>query len=106
MHLGPVSWMIVPLVVRDKVIGAITFVSTESRRRYDEADLELVTELARRVAAAGDNVRLYTELRESQRQKDDFLAMLAHELRNPLAAIQYANQLARSRSATITRPAK
>jgi CheY-like chemotaxis protein len=38
-------------------------------------------------------VRLYTELWESQRQKDDFLAMLAHELRNPLAAIQYANQV-------------
>ena len=93
-ELNPVSWMVVPLVVRDKVFGAITFVSTDQRRLYSDAELELVTELGRRVAAAGDNVRLYTELRESQRQKDDFLAMLAHELRNPLAAIQYANQLA------------
>jgi PAS domain S-box-containing protein len=93
-ELGPESWMIVPLLVRDKVIGAITFVSTDPRRRYSTAELELVTELGRRVASAGDNVRLFTELRESQRQKDDFLAMLAHELRNPLAAIQYANQLA------------
>jgi PAS domain S-box-containing protein len=93
-ELNPVSWMIVPLLVRDKVIGAITFVSTDPRRRYSTAELELVTELGRRVASAGDNVRLFTDLRESQRQKDDFLAMLAHELRNPLAAIQYANQLA------------
>ncbi len=93
-ELNPVSWMIVPLLVREKVIGAITFVSTNPRHRYSTAELELVTELGRRVAAAGDNVRLYTELCESQRQKDDFLAMLAHELRNPLAAIQYANQLA------------
>ena len=93
-ELNPVSWMIVPLLVREKVIGAITFASTDPRRRYSTAELELVTELGRRVAAAGDNVRLYSELCESQRQKDDFLAMLAHELRNPLAAIQYANQLA------------
>ena len=93
-ELHPVSWMIVPLLVRDRVIGAITIVSTDPRRRYSTAELELVTELGYRVASAGDNVRLYTELRESQRQKDDFLAMLAHELRNPLAAIQYANQLA------------
>jgi len=93
-ELNPVSWMIVPLSVRDKVLGSITFVSTDPRRRYSKAELELVTELGYRVASAGDNVRLYTELRESQRQKDDFLAMLAHELRNPLAAIQYANQLA------------
>lgn len=93
-QLGPATWMVVPLVVRDKVIGAITLVGTDPRQRYSQAELELVSELGRRVASASDNVRLYTELCESQRQKDDFLAMLAHELRNPLAAIQYANQLA------------
>jgi PAS domain S-box-containing protein len=94
-ELGPVSWMIVPLVVRERVIGAIELASAASGHRYTEADLELAGELARRVAAAADNVRLYTELRNSERQKDDFLAMLAHELRNPLAAIQYANQLSK-----------
>lgn len=94
-ELDPVSWMIVPLVVRERVIGAIEFVSSASRRRYCQGDLELAGELARRVAAAADNVQLYTDLRESERQKDDFLAMLAHELRNPLAAIQYANQLSK-----------
>ncbi len=93
-ELRPVSLMIVPLVARGKTIGAITFVSSDPRRRYAQAELELVAELGRRVSAAWDNVRLYSELCESQRQKDDFLAMLAHELRNPLAAIQYANQLA------------
>ncbi len=93
-QLGPATWMVVPLIVRDKVIGAITLVGTDHRQRYSQAELELVSELGRRVASASDNVRLYTELCESQRQKDDFLAMLAHELRNPLAAIQYANQLA------------
>ena len=92
-ELGPKSVMIVPLLARDKVIGSLTFVSSDSWRRYSAVDLELATELARRVAIASDNARLYGELTETQRQKDDFLAMLAHELRNPLAAIQYANQL-------------
>jgi PAS domain S-box-containing protein len=93
--LAPASLMIVPLVARDKAIGTLTFVSAQPWRRYTQGDLELATELARRVATASDNARLYQELQEAQRQKDDFLAMLAHELRNPLAAIQYANQLAK-----------
>jgi PAS domain S-box-containing protein len=42
-----------------------------------------------------DLARMNAELRQSEKQKDDFLAMLAHELRNPLAAIQYANQLSK-----------
>jgi PAS domain S-box-containing protein len=91
--LNPRSLMIVPLLARDKVIGSLTFVSSDPWRRYSTVDVELATELARRVAIASDNARLYGELTETQRQKDDFLAMLAHELRNPLAAIQYANQL-------------
>ena len=43
-----------------------------------------------RVAVAVDNARLFHAVKEASRQKDEFLAMLAHELRNPLAAIRYA----------------
>jgi two-component system CheB/CheR fusion protein len=56
-------------------------------------DFAIAQELARRAATAIDNSRLYEELRNADRQKDDFLAMLAHELRNPLAAIDYATRL-------------
>lgn len=91
--LHPSSIIMVPLVVRDRAVGTLTFVSADEHQRYGEEELELATELARRVAIASDNARLYAELSEAQRQKDDFLAMLAHELRNPLAAIQYANQV-------------
>lgn len=94
-ELNPSSLIIVPLIVRDRAIGTLSFVTTGVSQRYDEHDLELATEIAQRVAVASDNARLYHELREAQRQKDDFLAMLAHELRNPLAAIQYANQVAK-----------
>ena len=92
-ELNPVSFIVVPLSVRERVIGCITFANAESGRHYSAADVEMASELAHRAAVAIDNARLYKELKEAQRQKDDFLAMLAHELRNPLAAILYANEL-------------
>jgi CheY-like chemotaxis protein/nitrogen-specific signal transduction histidine kinase len=65
-------------------------VSCESNRRYTEHDVQLAENLAERVATAVDNSRLFHAVKEANRQKDEFLAMLAHELRNPLAAIRYA----------------
>ncbi|MEA2494411.1 MAG: hypothetical protein QOJ29_2322, partial [Thermoleophilaceae bacterium] len=56
------SIMIVPMVARGRTLGAITFVGAESGRTYDESDLALAEELARRAAMAVDNARLYTEL--------------------------------------------
>ena len=82
------SYVCVPLVARGAPIGALTLAYAESGRRYTEADLELVKDVARRVAAAVDNARLYQELRTEDRRKDEFLATLAHELRNPLAPIR------------------
>jgi len=91
--LQPRCLMVVPLVQRNRVHGTITFVHSVSKRRFQPQDLELAHELAGRVTTALESARLYDELREADRRKDEFLAMLAHELRNPLAAIQYANQL-------------
>jgi PAS domain S-box-containing protein len=92
-RLTPKSYMFVPLNVRGNVIGAIGLIISESDRRYDEADLSLAQELAGRAAVAIENARLYFELREADRHKDEFLAMLAHELRNPLAPIRNAIEL-------------
>ncbi len=92
--LSPRSVLVVPIAIRGKTVGAISFALNNSFRRYSVDDVSVATELARRAATAIENARLYQELQEAQRQKDDFLAMLAHELRNPLAAIQYANQIA------------
>ncbi len=93
-QLNPKSVVAVPIVIRGTTVGAITFAACDSYHGYALDDLAVAVELARRAATALENVRLYHELQEAQRQKDDFLAMLAHELRNPLAAIQYANEIA------------
>jgi PAS domain S-box-containing protein len=83
----------VPLQIRSKVIGAITFVTSNASRRFSHRDVGFAEDLARRLAIAIDNSRLLESLRTADQQKNEFLAMLAHELRNPLGAIGYANKL-------------
>jgi len=97
--LGPTSAMGVPLVARGRTVGAITLARTEAGKHYATRDLLLAEELARRAAVAIDNARLYSAAVEADRRKDEFLAMLSHELRNPLAAISTALHVLRTRSA-------
>jgi PAS domain S-box-containing protein len=74
--LGLRSSMCVPLVARDRALGAITFVSAESGRHYDETDLATALDLARRAAAAVDNALLFTEAQTARRQAQDTLAVI------------------------------
>jgi PAS domain S-box-containing protein len=93
--LGVNSWIIVPLRARDRTLGVVSLFTGPSGRRLEAADLTLAEELAGRAALALDNARLYKEAREADRRKDEFLAMLGHELRNPLAPIVTALHLLR-----------
>ncbi|MDG3006154.1 ATP-binding protein [Paludisphaera mucosa] len=90
---GPRSYLCVPMVGREGVLGALSFATTHSGRHFDDADLQLALELAGRAAIAVENGRLYDRLREADRRKDDFLATLAHELRNPMAPIRNSVQI-------------
>ena len=91
--LGLTSYMGVPISVRGRPIGALTFIMAESARAYDAHDLAAAEDLASRAASAVENARLYQALRDSDRRKDEFLALLGHELRNPLAPISNALQV-------------
>ena len=83
----------VPLAVRGRVLGVVTLIAAESGRRYDADDLVIAEDLAHRAAVAIQNAQLYLELRDADRRKDEFLSILAHELRNPLAPIRNALEI-------------
>ncbi len=99
--LGISSYMVVPLKARGRLLGSITFISTDRNRRYTPKDLLFAEDLAGRAALAMDNARLYTEAETAReeavaavaraaladRAKTDFLATMSHELRTPLNAI-------------------
>ncbi len=86
-ELGFKSLLRVPIEHRDKLKGVITMVRGDSLRRYSNDDKVLAEELVKRAGIAIENVRLYTQLQESDAKKDQFIATLAHELRNPLAPL-------------------
>ena len=90
------SYLCVPMRSKDRILGAIAFATSESGRAYGEFDLEVAEELARRASIALENARLVRELKEADRRKDEFLAVLAHELRNPLAPVRNAIEILRS----------
>jgi PAS domain S-box-containing protein len=59
--LDPRSAVVVPMVARDRGIGVMTFVFSESGRRYGERDVPFLQEVAARSATATENARLYAE---------------------------------------------
>jgi signal transduction histidine kinase len=91
--LGPRSLICVPLVNSGKPLGALTLVTSGSGRRYEIADLSLAADLARRAAIVVEHARLFHEAQQATRARDDVLAVVAHDLRNPLNTVTMAVSL-------------
>ncbi len=112
LALGVESFICVPLKRCAQPIGAIFWFGSESGRRFDTSDLNVAIALAERATIAVENARLFEQLGSARaeaesrrveaelanRAKDEFLAVLGHELRNPLAPIATALELMKLRS--------
>ena len=99
--LGPRSMLVVPLVARDRAVGAITLVFGASDRTYGEPDRHLAEEVAERIALGIDNAQLYASAQRAIRGRDDLLAVVSHDLRNPLGVVALALQMIEREPAAI-----
>ena len=91
------SLLSVPLQAHGQTLGAITILSSRGRS-YTVADQKLAEELAHRAGLAVEHARLYGNAQRANRTKDDFLAMLSHELRSPLTSALLCTQMLRKGS--------
>ncbi len=87
MAAGIHSLLGVPLVANDKVIGAFALISSSPSHTYGPDDVRLAEALAQHAALSIENARLYRGAKRATHARDEVLAIVAHDLRNPLASI-------------------
>jgi signal transduction histidine kinase len=80
-----------PLTGHSRVLGAVTF-TTLPTRRLSDSEVDLAREVARRMALAVENARLYEASREAILVRDKFLSIASHELRTPLTSLRLQAQ--------------
>ncbi|MFL6248250.1 MAG: ATP-binding protein [Thermoanaerobaculia bacterium] len=81
-----------PLVSRGQTIGIAAAISTEANP-FTTMDVPLFGELARRASLSIDNARLYQESQQAVRAREEVLAIVSHDLRNPLSAVILGSSL-------------
>lgn len=97
-QLGATSLLIAPLQVGATTFGAIAFGMTTAGRAFTKEDVPLAQELARRAGMVIEHARLYRDAQQASRAKDEFLAILGHELRNPLSPLITGLQIIRMKA--------
>ena len=91
----PKSVIAVPLLAHGKLVGAIVLMSCSSDRMYRPADVRLVEELALRAALSIEHARLFAEAQRAVKTREEVLAIVSHDLKNPVATMELVASLLR-----------
>jgi signal transduction histidine kinase len=89
---GSRSFIVMPLISRGQTLGLVIAAARQGRTFTDD-DLMLFAELARHASLAIDNARLYLHSQQAVRAREEVLAIVSHDLRNPLNAVTLAASL-------------
>jgi PAS domain S-box-containing protein len=96
MHLGATAQYIVPLTVGERTLGALVLLDLGHRQGRFTADAQaLIGQFARGAALALENARLYSSARRATKARDEVLAVVSHDLRNPISAIAMCARILR-----------
>jgi PAS domain S-box-containing protein len=87
------SVLAVPLLVRGKLVGVITLISSSPSRTYRSSDIRLAEELAHRAAFSIENARLFGEAQRAVKTRENVLAIVSHDLMGPVTTIGLAAHL-------------
>jgi len=90
-QLAPTSLIYLRLAARDRILGSLVMATTrDSERQYTDRDVAIANEVARRVSLAVDHALLFRAAEQAAHAREQMMAVVSHDLRNPLATIQMA----------------
>ena len=87
------SLMRIPIRDGDRLIGVLTLARVAENRAYTDADLNLAIGIGGRLTASLRNARLYSELQQAVRMRDEVTSIVSHDLRNPVHTVRMASSL-------------
>ena len=92
-----------PMRARDRVTGVV-YVASRKRRAFAHDELQLLELVAERIETIIDNANLYEQALAAIRSRDVVMGAVAHDLRNPLSAIQMSTELLATQDPKLVRP--